>query len=339
MPTFNPVYERAPHLYLSTQMHAPLAEQTPNVVQFELTTGCSHNACSYCGLFKGVKYRVKKHSDFRKHVDMVMEELERRNELGPLERIYIGGGDALSASLSELKMDIPYAIGKFRDFTGKVPSRVAMYASVNNILDIGKENLRELHCGGTCRGGCSEDWLGTRLGLELIYLGLETGSEALFKEINKGYDINEMYEAISILKGVRTELSHLRVSAFVMPGLGGVRHSRDHINGTVKALNKLEPRYINLTSIMAHPGSLYARKMEKEILEGTNRPLTSDEIAEQIARIIERLDFTTRVGCFDNTPYLGTNTNPIQFETTQVTRWDSRDLASRVRSMAAGYPN
>jgi radical SAM superfamily enzyme YgiQ (UPF0313 family) len=351
MPALNPIYERIPELYLSTNMNAPLAEQTPNVVQFELTTGCSHNACSYCDVFGGVKYHARPVQDFKRHVDDVMEELERRSELGDLERIYLGGGDALSINPGELKVDISHAIRRFKEYTGKVPRRISMYASINNILDAGADNLQELHCGGKCGQGCSKDWLGTRLGLELIYLGLETGSETLLKEIKKGYDLSDVYHAIDILHRVGagsffSGVSRIRVSAFVMPGLGGVKHSQDHVEGTVRILNRLRPSFVNLTTIMAHPETLYARKMEREIEEGTNRPLSSGEVAEQIAQIIEKLDFETKIGCCDNSLYLGANTNPINFPTTRLEYAGGmfggttpRQFARQVRTMTAAHPN
>src|SRR3989339_1206841 len=111
-PLFDPVYNRLSNLYLSPEMNAPLAEQTSNVVQFELTVGCSHNACSYCTLFKCKKYHAKNALEFKEHVDEVLAALEQRGEASGLERIFIGGGDALSVNSDELREDIDYTVAR-----------------------------------------------------------------------------------------------------------------------------------------------------------------------------------------------------------------------------------
>jgi radical SAM superfamily enzyme YgiQ (UPF0313 family) len=331
MNPFNPVYERLPHLYQSCRMNAPLAEQTPNVVQFELTTGCSHNACTYCDLFKGVKYSAKSERAFKEHAQKVMRELAHRGESAQLERIFIGGGDALSVEFRELQSDIDTAIGAFKYYTGRVPRRITMYASVENILSQGIDGLNHLHCGGKC-GNCSKGRWGERRGLELIYLGLETGSDRLLKEIGKGYTTSDMFKAFDILKRIGVSSwfggsSKLRVSAFVMPGLGGIAHYDGHVQDTVRALNYLKPEFINLTTIKEHPGTAYARRMDKQEMEGTNRRLTPSEVSEQIAAIVEGLFFDTKIGCFDNSCYLGEDTNPLKFPSVALKQWGDGGLS------------
>lgn len=327
-----PVYKEFPSLY-SGDMSAPLAEQLPNVVQFELSRGCTHNACTYCDLFRGEKNEINE--DYNKHVRRVLEELESARKLQGKERIFIGNGDALSVPTERLRAAIDTSIELFSDYTGKLPRRVAMYASVKNVLSKPVDELKELYCGGTCYKGCSVGRFEKRIGLELVYLGLETGDDELLRFVAKGCTQEEELEAVRRLRKAGTYRSQIRVSAFVMPGLGGRRFFQQHIDGTVQVLNKLEPSFINLMTIHPHQDSVYARRMKTEFLKGENRPLTPAEVAEQIARIIEGINFETTVGCFDNSTYLGVDTNPVKFPSTKlIWHWDKTDLTQKIREQA-----
>src|SRR5271157_2624411 len=81
-------------LYTSDESSFPPAEGLPHVVQFEVTAGCKHNRCTYCTLFKGVKFHQKDFGEYKKHVDGVWDgirRLESPSALNRLERIFIGG--------------------------------------------------------------------------------------------------------------------------------------------------------------------------------------------------------------------------------------------------------
>ena len=335
----DPAYKREDmkHLYLGGDMNAPLAEQTPNVVQLELTRGCSWNKCTYCDLFETIKFGEMEFYDFSIHASQVFRALDERGELDGLTRLFIGGGDALSVRTDKLQKAIQRSINEFWLHTRRLPKRVAMYASVPNVLTKTLDELNYLHCGGTCYSGCSKDHFEKRIGLELIYLGLETGDGELLKKVKKGYSERGMYKAIDRLKKAGTVRSDIQVSAFVMPGLGGETHRHTHVNGTLDALRALKPRFINIMTLNEDPKSRYKTIMDKEVEAGTNRRLTPEETTEQIADLIEGISFETTIGCFDNSMYLGRNTNRVRFRSVEIEPWfreNQKRLADRIRTAA-----
>ncbi|MFH1134138.1 MAG: radical SAM protein [Nanoarchaeota archaeon] len=335
---FAPVYERHRDagLFLAPKMHAPLAEQTRNVVQFELTVGCSHNRCTYCDLYKGARYYQKPLEEYQRHVRRVLDHLNAHGESRGLERIFIGSGDPLRVETSKLIEAIMSTIDMFEYSVGDLPRRLSMYGSVQSILIKGVEGLKQVHCGGTCKGSCSVDKFNQRAGLDLIYLGLETGDDDLLRAVKKGHTRDELNEAIDIVRRVEVgsaEKSHLRVSAFIMPGLGGKRFAWGHVIHTVQALQRLRPEFINIMTIGEHPDTDYARMMDEE---GIPR-LTDGETALQLADIVEGIGFPTTLGCFDNSGYLGSDTNPVKFPSMKIVdHRESRVLAERIRSQAIG---
>ena len=88
----------------------------------------------------------------------------------------------------------------------------------------------------------------------------------------------------------------IEVSAMLMPGVGGLRLSEEHVVGTLELLHKIDIRYLTLLSINPSENSLYARNMKSEI---DNRHLTPDEVNTQVYRLLEGLKPTgLQIGMF-----------------------------------------
>jgi len=56
---------------------------------FQATIGCSHNKCSFCGMYKSKKFRIRSKSD----VFRDLEEMAAR--YNKARRIFLADGDAL----------------------------------------------------------------------------------------------------------------------------------------------------------------------------------------------------------------------------------------------------
>ena len=332
LPIYQEVIRSRNKVYSSDRMSPPPSESPHRVIQFELTTGCSHNACTYCDQYKGVPFKKKGLWSFKRHVNSVWSTLEENSPgaISGLERIFIGSGDALSVDSETLNKAISYSIKSFVDYVGKNPRRVAIYGSTKDILEKGRAELRELNCGGNC-GNCSIDRFGEKLSLGVLYWGMETGSGDVLKYIKKGHDEQDLFDAIS-----QISRSGIRCSVNVMPGLGGIKYSDSHVDRTAEALNKLCPEFITFLAIEPKPGTQYTEKMNRETLEGTNRPLTTEEICEQTARMIERLGyFSTTIGMHgkDITPIAN---NPVSFGSVKIDRnpYAFARLAYQVRNLS-----
>ncbi|HIG94733.1 MAG: Radical SAM protein [archaeon GW2011_AR13] len=291
------LYEELPQLF-SNGMYAPFAERKENVVQIELTEGCSHSKCTFCNMYNS-KYKEKSLDKAKKHIDAVFNSASEKR-LNQLERIWIANGDALNIETIKLNDLIQYTINEFKKYVGELPRRVALFASTKNILSHSKEGLMVLNCGGTCRNylslknTCSVRKFGTKKGLDLIYWGIESGSSDVLGYVNKGCNADDIFKANESL-----DFSGIRKSVMIMPGLGGIRYANQHLEDTVEVLNEICPEFITLIGINPNPNSLYARKMTQEFRDKFNRPLTDEELGHQTLDILKGLNFDTKVGCFD----------------------------------------
>jgi len=76
-----------------------------------------------------------------------------------------------------------------------------------------------------------------------------------------------------------------------MPGLGGRKMSSDHVIGTATVLNEIDPDHIRLRTLHIHQGVPLWSKVEA----GDFELQTEDEVVEEIGKLIEKLEVTSKL--------------------------------------------
>jgi len=246
-----------PALYSnSNSTFSPPSEKLGHVIRFELTTGCSWNGCTFCGGYKGMPYKVKSFGEYKENVDKVWEKIGKRSNLAnTLERIFIGGGDALSVDTELLKKAIRYTENSFTRNVGtffehRYPKRLAVYERTKSILEKGKKGFKQVK---------KERMFGEYNGLNLIYWGIESGSNEVLDYVNKGCSGDDVLLAGKILNSV---YPRIKTSVMIMPGLGGLKFYDKHVKKTAEVLGEIEPEFLTFMGINPSSNSLYSKKNE-----------------------------------------------------------------------------
>lgn len=308
-----PLCEELSSNFVGKSTGLPPSEKHKNVIQFELTSGCNYNGCNFCSFYKTEKFKEQSLWKYKAHVDHVWRDInklkDKDNILNGLERIFIGGGNALCVDTIKLHKAITYTISSFLKHARTIPKRVALYGNVRDIINKSQEELDFLNCGGTCATTCASKVFGKNRSLDLIYLGIESGSDEVLKFVNKGYTKGDLFKASR-----NVNRSGFRTSIMVMPGLGGIKYLAKHAQDTAEVLNHFQPAFLTFMSINMEDESSYTKKMLDEEKKRTNRRLTDCETAEQIGLIINDLTdyYGCAIGCYqEETPEAK---NPIQFK-------------------------
>ncbi|MFA5070970.1 MAG: radical SAM protein [Candidatus Pacearchaeota archaeon] len=314
--------------YSLNPMSPPPAETKSNVIQFSLTEGCSHSACTFCDMYEKKGYKVKTLHEFMHHVDDVIDSLSS-SELRGIDRIFVGAGNALSVETNELMRATQYALLKVKKATREIPRRLAVYGNTKDILNKGEDALEKLRCGGTC-GKCSTDVLGERRGVDVIYWGIESGNSDVLKMAGKGYEQKDIFRASRLINQVK-----IKTSVMIIPGLGGIKYFDEHVMDTAVVLSQLKPEWITFMGIEMREGVPYTKIMKNEMKKNNNRPLAPKEIVEQTAQIIENIHFNTILGIHGNDVH-PTGFNPIPLGTRELSYFDSngKDVAEELRKLA-----
>jgi radical SAM superfamily enzyme YgiQ (UPF0313 family) len=193
-----------------------------NSLIFQITNGCSWNKCTYCDMYTQPqkKFSVKPEEEVLREIEWAGKNLQG------VRRVFLADGDAISLSNRRL-LAILHAI---REHLPNV-SRVASYCSPNNVTKKSAEDLKALHAAG----------------LDLVYVGAESGDEFVLKSINKGETHEGTVDALNKLGE-----AGIKRSVMIISGVGGKRFSEQHALNSALLINKTQPEYL-ASLVINHP--------------------------------------------------------------------------------------
>lgn len=212
----------------------------------QVSIGCSHNACTFCGMYKGKKFRIKEWAEIEADIQDAVRYA------GTTDRIFLADGNALA-------MPTPTMLDLLKKLYGSFPNlqRVTAYAGPKDILGKPASELREINNGG----------------LKILYLGVESGNEEILRDVHKGVSAGEMAEA-----GRKALEAGFQLSVTVLTGLGGRRKSREHAVDTATLLNRIDPTYVGALTLMPVPGTPVHQKIKNGEMELLNPRETLQEL-------------------------------------------------------------
>jgi radical SAM superfamily enzyme YgiQ (UPF0313 family) len=230
----------------------PFSEANSYLLQ--CTIGCSHNQCTFCGMYKDKKYRLRE-------LTAIMEDIRMaQKQYGDCEKVFLCDGDAIAIDTGMLLKIIKALYAAFPSLR-----HVGSYVGPQSTLLKSMAELRELRAAG----------------LTKAYLGVETGDDELLQKVKKGVDYNQMLEA-----GCNLIAADINLSAMVLLGLAGKGEaSRRHALATAKICNAMKPQYLAALTVTPVPGTILYRQVQQGIFE----LLDPWETLEEMKMILENI--------------------------------------------------
>lgn len=230
----------------------PFSEANSYLLQ--CTIGCSHNRCTFCGMYKEKKYRVRSLDEIKTDIKMA------KDYYGDVEKVFLCDGDAIAIE-TDILLEILAELKK----TFLSLRHVGTYVGPRSTLSKSVSELTALRAAG----------------LTKAYLGVETGDERLLKEINKGVTYDEMLQA-----GLHLVNSGINLSSMVLLGLAGKGpRSVEHALATAKITNEMHPQYLAALTVTPVPGTTLFRQVQ----EGSFKLLDPFETLEEMKIIFENI--------------------------------------------------
>lgn len=219
-----------------------------------VAVGCSYNLCTFCTLFKHLKYR-------QLPMEQIESELQRVKALeGNPKQIFLGDGNAFG-----LKTDYLLEILERIHFYFPQCSMVNMDATVTNISHKTDEELRQLKEAGVCR----------------LYLGIETGLEDVLAFTKKDHTLEQAYTQIQ-----RMQDAGMVFNAHIMTGIAGKGRGLENAEKTAEFFNRTHPERITNFSLFLHK----AAPLYQDVVSGAFVPATELENLEEECRLLQLLD-------------------------------------------------
>lgn len=227
-----------------------------NSILLQATVGCSHNKCTFCGAYKGERFKIKKDDVIMADIEYAAAHFQR------MRRLFICDGDALIIPHARL-LNILKAIRE------KLPwvTRVGVYANTKGIKMKTPEELAELR----------------ENGLGIAYMGLETGDDETLAAIKKGATKAKMIEM-----GRKLKAAGIKLSITVLLGIAGRSRSKIHAVETGRTLTEIDPDYVGALSVMLIPGT----PLYDDYQSGAFTLIEPDEMLRELRTMIDRTDLT-----------------------------------------------
>jgi radical SAM superfamily enzyme YgiQ (UPF0313 family) len=192
-------------------------------ILLQVTLGCSHNKCTFCGTFKNKAFRIKDD-------DIILSDiLFAAKHMQAQDRVFLMDGDALIIPQKRLI----WILQRIQEHLPWV-ERVGAYA---NTKSIGMKSSREL-------SQLCENKLG------MLYLGVETGDDEIRKKINKGSSARQCLEM-----GKKVKNSGMQLTVTLLLGIAGKEKSLQHARATGKLVSAMDPDFVSALTLMLIPGT------------------------------------------------------------------------------------
>ncbi len=219
-------------------------------ILLQVTLGCSHNRCTFCGTYKEKRFTIKDDSIIDADIDYAARNLRFQR------RVFLIDGDALIIPqprlvriLTRIREKMPWIL------------RVGVYGNAKGILRKSDDELAELR----------------RLGLGIVYFGLESGDAQTLSDIKKGHTPERMIEA-----GRKVRTAGLKLSVMVILGLAGPERSLEHARATGEALSAIDPNYVGVLTLMVPPNSELAAQVRAGSFKLLSAELMLRELREML---------------------------------------------------------
>lgn len=260
------------------------------------TRNCPWNRCEFCLTYKGQKFELRPVEEVLGDIETSRRIVDGINEIAAKEG-YAGRQHEVAAYITQVSMnDCTRQIAMWLWAGGKS----AFLQDANSIImrtpDLVKvvETLKSTFPGldritSYCRSktaakkGIEELKQIREAGLTRIHVGMESGSDAVLKLMDKGMTAED-----HIKGGKNIRQAGIEVSEYYMPGLGGRKLSQEHAEESARVLSDIDPDFIRLRTLSVNPPMPLAEKLKTGEFETQGE----DEVVKEIGEFIENLDFT-----------------------------------------------
>jgi radical SAM superfamily enzyme YgiQ (UPF0313 family) len=199
-------------------------------IMLQVTLGCSHNQCTFCGTYKDKRFAIKEDRIILGDILYAAQHMSYR------DRVFLMDGDALIIPqnkilwiLESIKKHLPNVHG------------VGTYANTKSIDSKSEQDLLELRDNG----------------LDTLYLGVESGDDQVRQAVQKGSSAQHCLEM-----GRRAKTAGMRLIVLVLLGISGERwHQNAHATGEL--LTAMAPDHVSALTVIPVAGTPFDDQLRR----------------------------------------------------------------------------
>ena len=188
-----------------------------------VTDGCSWNKCTFCEMYTAPqkKFKARDEAEVLESIRLTGERYGDR-----VQRVFLADGDATVLPTRRL---VTY-LEAIRRYLPAV-RRISSYCLPRNLRKKPQAEIDELAAAG----------------LKMVYVGAESGDDAVLAAVDKGETFETTREALDKLGA-----AGITRSVMILNGLGGKALSAQHADNSARLMNATQPEYLS-TLVVSFP--------------------------------------------------------------------------------------
>lgn len=235
-------------------VYRPPSEADSLIIQ--VTIGCAHNDCTFCKMYKAKKFRIRKQEEILAD----LKEISESPYVKYIRRVFLADGDALIVPAARL-VEILDAVSKWYPNV----TRTTAYGTASDVMLKTDEELKELKAHG----------------LEMVYIGAESGDDGILKAVKKDASAGEMAVAVR-----RLEEAGIMTSVTFISGLGGQPLMERHASSCARLVSEMKPSYASFLTLQLHPET----QMYEDVRSGAFKRITTEESVREMEIFLSEVD-------------------------------------------------
>ena len=231
-----------------------------NSLILQVTNGCSYNHCTFCTMYTAPqkKFSVKKSEELRTELQSIAIRYSQ------VYRVFLADGDAMTLSFRRLDEMLDLINHYLPEL-----NRISAYCLPRNLKNKSIEELRILK----------------DKGLKLVYVGAESGDDAVLRKVAKGETYDSTLEALLKLKA-----AGIKASVMVLNGLGGKRYSEQHAINSARLVTEAQPEYLSTLVLTMRDEQRFLAGFD-----GDYEPLNTVELIQEMKTFITHCELTSSI--------------------------------------------
>lgn len=218
-----------------------------NSLLLQVTTGCSHNSCTFCSMYHDVPFAVSPMEEIEEDLASIGRYKTR------FKRVFLANGDAFCLGFDRLK-----TIAERIHHHLPTVQTIGGYATINNVLSKSQDELHEL----------------ALLGYADFNIGVESGLDSVLSYMNKGYTLQQAQEAFA-----RLNAAGMPFNVNIITAAAGAGRCIEHARANAALVNEANPTLIFVSPLHVDPGTRLEGLAEQgEFVECTLRDYIEEEI-------------------------------------------------------------
>jgi radical SAM superfamily enzyme YgiQ (UPF0313 family) len=184
----------------------------------QATIGCPHNKCTFCSMYKDVRFRLRPVTEIKEDLDAA------RTYYGPHVRsLFFPDGNTIILKTDDL-VDILEHTRRLFPYL----ERITVYGAARYINKKSAADLRRLK----------------EAGLNRIHSGMESGDDEVLARLCKGVTAEEIIRA-----GLKLKEAEIETSQYYLTGAGGRELWCAHAQNSGKTLSAFSPDFIRIRTL------------------------------------------------------------------------------------------